>query len=104
MPEPDWQPVVSWLWLPVVALVTGCLVLVLVAWCIDGIRNIGRGDGRVPVLVVLAIVPFLAWSATYCVALRGWSHRAGRAFVATLVAAPTAVLALFVRALMSGGM
>lgn len=104
IPEPDWQPAVSWLWLPASVLVTGNLVLVLVAWCIDGIRNIGRWDGRIPLLAFLALVPFLAWGATYFIALRGWRHRTGRAFVATLGAAPAAFLALLYRGLMSGGM
>jgi hypothetical protein len=102
--EPEWNPAVSWLWLPAAGLVSGYLIVLLVAWCFDGIDNVGRTDSRVPLLVALAVVPFLAWGATYFLVLRGWVHRTGRAFVATLIAAPTAVLALVVRGLMSGGM
>jgi hypothetical protein len=105
--EPQWQRSVSWLWLPVALLLAGYLAVVLVAWCIDGIRNIGtvhdtgRRDDRSPLLVALAVMPFLAWFATYLVVLRGWSHRTGRAFVATIVSAIAAFLALVYRALMS---
>jgi hypothetical protein len=57
--EPEWTQATSWLWLPVAGLVTVYLVTMLVAWCVDGIQNVGMGDARVPVLVVLAVASFL---------------------------------------------
>ncbi len=102
--EPGWRPAAFWLWLPIALLVTGYLVVLLVVWCIDGIRNVDVTDPYVPWVGGLAASPFVAFAAIYIVLLRGWRQRAGRALVATALTAPVALVALFVRALLGGGM
>ena len=102
--EPEWRPAAFWLWLPIALLVTGYLVVLLAVWCIDGIRNVGVADPLVPWVGGLAASPFIAFAAFYIVLLRGWRQRAGRALVATVLTAPVALLALFVRSFLGGAM
>ena len=100
----EWKIVTPRLWLAAAIAVTGYLVVLLAVWCVDDIDNVGWDDPYAPWLVALPLAPIVACAVSYKIAAKWWSRPVCRALCATATTASVAVLALFLRALMSGGM
>ncbi len=103
-PEPEWNPAASWLWLPIAVVATGYLTVMLAAWSIGEIRNVGPGDPRVPWVAGIGLMPVVAFVAVYKWLLAGWRHRGGRTLVAATLTAPVALAALGLMVLLDAGM
>jgi hypothetical protein len=104
MSATEWKLATPRLWLVAAVAVTGYLVVLLVVWCFDGLDNVGWDDPYTPWLVALPFAPIVSCAVSYKIAAKWWKRPVCRALFATAATAPSAVVALFVRALMGAGM